>query len=319
MKILVLGAGATGGYFGARLAAAGADVTFLVRPERRRQIERDGLSVKSPFGDLRIKPKMVVESELQPEYGAVLLTCKAYDLDGAMTSVAPAIGPRTCILPLLNGVRHIAMLDERFGKSRVLGGLCHISATLAPGGEILHLNDTHILTVGARLDSQNQAVRGIEDAFRDTGVRFRVSQAIEREMWEKFCFIATLSALTCLMRANVGDIVATHDGVKLMAEALDACIAVARRRGAAIEEAWRERTLVTLIKPGSTLTASMLRDIERGARTEAEHVLGDMHRRSEVVGVANPWIRAAYCHLETYELRRARTSPRPAGEGHESA
>ncbi|PIV76694.1 MAG: 2-dehydropantoate 2-reductase, partial [Rhodocyclales bacterium CG17_big_fil_post_rev_8_21_14_2_50_68_7] len=256
MKILVLGAGATGGYFGARLAAAGAEVTFLVRPERRRQLEQDGLSVRSPFGDLRIKPRTVVESELQPEYGAILLTCKAYDLDGAMASMAPAVGPRTAIIPLLNGLRHIAMLDERFGADRVLGGLCHIAATLTPRGEILHLNDIHLMTIGARLASQNQAIRMIDEAFRGAGFTLRISDAIERELWEKFCFLATLAAITCLMRGAIGDIVATRDGVKFMAETLDTCIAVARRRGAKIEEAWRERTLVTLIKPGSTMTAS---------------------------------------------------------------
>ncbi|HCX33840.1 MAG TPA: 2-dehydropantoate 2-reductase [Rhodocyclaceae bacterium] len=306
MKILVLGAGATGGYFGARLAAAGAEVTFLVRPERRRQLEQDGLSVRSPFGDLRIKPRTVVESELQPEYGAILLTCKAYDLDGAMASMAPAVGPRTAIIPLLNGLRHIAMLDERFGADRVLGGLCHIAATLTPRGEILHLNDIHLMTIGARLASQNQAIRMIDEAFRGAGFTLRISDAIERELWEKFCFLATLAAITCLMRGAIGDIVATRDGVKFMAETLDTCIAVARRRGAKIEEAWRERTLVTLIKPGSTMTASMLRDLESGSRIECEQVIGDMLRRSEVVGVDAPWLKAAYCHLQTYEIRHAR-------------
>lgn len=306
MKILVLGAGATGGYFGARLAAAGADVTFLVRPERRAQIERDGLSIRSPFGDLRIKPRTAIESELQPEYNVIVLTCKAYDLDAAMNSLKPAMGPRTAIVPLLNGLRHIAMLDERFGADRVLGGLCHIAATLNARGEIVHLNDLHLMTIGARLPSQNQAVRMIEEAFRGANFNLRISDAIERELWQKFCFLATLAATTCLMRGAIGDIVATRDGVKFMAETLDACIAVARRRGTQIDEAWRERTLVTLIRPGSTMTASMLRDLENGFRIESEHVIGDMLRRSEVVGVEAPWLKAAYCHLQTYEIRRAR-------------
>jgi 2-dehydropantoate 2-reductase len=306
MKTLVLGAGATGGYFGGRLAAAGRDITFLVRPERRQQIEKDGLIVKSPSGDLRLKVKTVSDTEVTPEYGVVLLTCKAYDLESAMNSIAPAMGPRTTVIPLINGLRHIGMLDDRFGPDRVLGGLSYVSVQLEPNGEIRHLGDAHAMVVGARMASQTPALRGIADDFRDAGFTFRISESIERELWEKFCFLATLASITCLFRGTIGDIAATRDGIEIMAETLDDCIAVARKRGAGIDESWRERTLVALIKEGSPLTSSMLRDVEVGARIEIEQIVGDMLRRADVVGVAAPWLRAAYCHLQTYENRRKR-------------
>src|SRR5688572_25116359 len=115
MRLLVLGAGGIGGYFGGRLAAAGTDVTFLVRPKRRAQIERDGLRIISPAGDLTLPVRTVGADELTPAYDLVLLTCKAYDLDSAMEAIAPAMNGGCAVVPMLNGISHIDRLSERFG------------------------------------------------------------------------------------------------------------------------------------------------------------------------------------------------------------
>ena len=120
MRLLVLGAGGIGGYFGGRLAAAGVDVRFLVRPRRAAQLAETGLVIKSPLGDLTLPVKTVVEAP--PSVDAVLLACKAYDLEGAMTAIAPAIGPSTCIVPLLNGVRHLDHLMAHLGEGGVALG-----------------------------------------------------------------------------------------------------------------------------------------------------------------------------------------------------
>ena len=148
MKILVLGAGAIGGYFGARLQQAGADVTFLVRSRRAAQLAAHGLAVRSPFGDFDVKPRWLEAQALREPYDLVLLTCKAYDLDGALEAIAPAMGPTSHVLPLLNGLLHLDRLAQAFGAQRVVGGCCSIPVTLGPQGEVLHLAKMHRIAFG---------------------------------------------------------------------------------------------------------------------------------------------------------------------------
>src|SRR5436305_1971639 len=124
MRILVLGAGAIGGYFGGRLAEAGVDVTFLVRPQRQRRLAEDGLVIRSPAGDINRKAETVLAGDIRSLYDVVLLTCKAYDLDAALHAIAPAMGPKSVIIPMLNGLLHLDILIKRFGRERVMGGGC---------------------------------------------------------------------------------------------------------------------------------------------------------------------------------------------------
>src|SRR5258707_10580138 len=140
MRILVVGAGPMGGYFGGRLLQAGRDVTFLVRPRRGGDLARDGFVIKSPNGDATLKnPPAVQADKLNEKFDVVLLSCKAFDLDDAIKSFAPAVGPQTAIIPLLNGMRHLDVLDEKFGKDRVLGGLCGIAVTLDEHPHVVQL------------------------------------------------------------------------------------------------------------------------------------------------------------------------------------
>src|ERR1700688_1522597 len=140
MRILVVGAGAIGGYFGGRLLAAGRDVTFLVRPRRAAELASAGLVIKSPNGDVTLKnPPTVQAGKLSEKFDVVLLSCKAFDLDDAIKSFAPAVGPQAAVIPLLNGMRHLDVLDERFGPGHVLGGLCAIAVTLNDRREVVQL------------------------------------------------------------------------------------------------------------------------------------------------------------------------------------
>jgi len=307
MRFLVVGAGAIGGYFGGRLLEAGRDVTFLVRPRRATQLAGAGLAIRSRFGDAAFpKPPLLLAEELNEPFDVVLLCCKAYDLEGAMDSFAPAVGPATAILPLLNGMRHLDALDARFGRSRVLGGWCTISAALDAQGRVVHLNDLHTLRFGERDGARSARAEAVAAAFAGAKFDGRLSETIVQEMWEKWAFIAAAAGITCLMRAAIGDIVAT--GAADLATALLAeCADVAARQGFALRPEALERTRVILTTPGSPLMASMLRDIERGAPTEADHILGDLLRRAEVAGADRaPLLRIACAHLRAYEARRAR-------------
>lgn len=306
MRILVVGAGATGGYFGGRLLEAKQDVTFLVRPRRAAELAASGLQIKSRFGNVTLpQPPTVLAENLHGEFDLILLSCKAYDLDDAMASFAPAVGPQTLILPVLNGMRHLDVLDQRFGPSHALGGVCIVSSILELGGRIVHVNDLHMLSFGERDGSHSPRVEAIATAFSSAHFVSRISASILAEMWEKWTFIATCAGINSLMRASVGDIVAGGaDGLAL--ELLAECAAIAASQGYPVRPASMERNRATFTMRDSPLAASMFHDIERHARVEADHVIGDLLRRGEEKKFLSPLMRVAYAHLKVYEARRAR-------------
>jgi 2-dehydropantoate 2-reductase len=306
MRTLVVGAGGIGGYFGGRLLDAGADVTFLVRPGRAAQLAAQGLVIESPHGGVNIPHPPTVQAEnLREHFDLVLLSCKAYDLDDAIRSLAPAVGPNTSILPLLNGMRHIDVLDEHFGSGAVLGGLCLIASTVGEDGRIVHMNALHALTFGERDGSDSPRAKAIERELSRARFDVSLTNTIVHEMWEKWVFIATLAGITCLMRSTVGDIEAAG-GAPLVFALMDECAEIAAQSGFAPRDAALERSRTTFTAPGSSLTASMYRDIERGGRTEGEHIFGDLLRRGRRADRADSILRIAYTHLATYEVRRAR-------------
>jgi 2-dehydropantoate 2-reductase len=301
-----VGAGGTGGYFGGRLLEAGRDVTFLVRARRAALLAEHGLVIKSPHGDFsRANPPTVQSAALRDPYDLIILSCKAYDLESAMDSFAAAVGPDTAILPLLNGMQHLDALEARFGAQAVLGGVCMIASTIDDEGRVLHLNDINAIFFGERDGARSARAQAIEAELTGAKFKSRLSDDIIQEMWEKWVFIATGAGITSLMRSTVGDIEAAG-GAPLAAALLDECARVAAGNGHApgAETIERSRTMFTL--PGSSLTASMYRDIERGARTEGEHILGDLLRRSGDLQHGMSLLRTAYVHVMTYEARRAR-------------
>jgi 2-dehydropantoate 2-reductase len=314
MRILVVGAGATGGYFGGRLLQAGRDVTFLVRAARAAELARDGLVIRSPHGDATLPaPATVLAERLDRPFDLIVLACKAYDLEAAIASFAPAVGPDSAVLPLLNGMRHLDLLDGRFGRARVLGGQCVIAATLDEKRAIVHLNDVHSVTFGERDSGSSERVRAIAGAMNGAAFDARLSENIVLEMWEKWVFLATLAASTCLMRAAVGDIGAAPGGSAFMLALFEECRAVAQAQGFAPRPAMLERSRAGLLAAGSPFTASMLRDIERNAPIEADHIIGDLIRRAEAAGAPGPaasspvpLLRLAFTQLKAYEARRAR-------------
>ncbi len=304
MRTLVVGAGAVGGYFGGRLLEAGRDVTFLVRPRRAAQLAKTGLVIKSPaYGDFRQpSPKTVQADALREPYDLILLSCKAYDLEDAITSFAPAVGPKTAILPILNGIRHVEVLEQRFGAGAVMGGLAYIASNVDDEGRIVHLNSNHLICFGELDGTVSPRAKAIADEM--TGARFdwKLRDAIVQEMWEKWVFIATGAGLTCLMRASVGDVEAAG-GAPLAIHLAEECASIAASQGHRPSDTSMENTRKTFTTKGSTLTASMFRDIERGGRTECEHLLGDLYRRGTPDSV--PMLRSAYTHVAAYEIRRA--------------
>ena len=309
MRILVVGAGAVGGYFGGRLAAAGRDVTFLVRAGRAEELRRAGLVIRSARGDLTQRDvKTVQAGETAGPFDLVVLSCKAYNLDDAIASFAPFVGPSTTILPLLNGMRHIDVLKQKFGAARVLGGQCVIAATLNREREIVHLNDSHGITFGELEGGLSERVQAIAGVMTGAGFDASTSDDILLRMWEKWVFLATLAAGTCLFRGSVGDILSAPDGRRAIEGLLGECRAIAQHNGYTMGPQFDGRANQMLFTP-SPLTASMLRDVENRSRTEADHILGDLIARggpAQQRDAALSLLRIAYSHLKAYDARQAR-------------
>jgi 2-dehydropantoate 2-reductase len=301
----VVGAGAIGGYFGGRMLQAGRDITFLVRPRRASELASAGLVIKSPNGDVTLKnPHAVQADTLKEKFDVVLLSCKAFDLDDAIRSFAPAVGPNTSIIPLLNGMLHLNALDEKFGQGRVLGGLCAIAVTLNEAREVVQLQPMQSLNFGERDGRMTERIRAIAEVFASGKFGSVASENIMQEMWEKWAFLASLAASTSLMRSPIGHILAAPGGRDFLLGILDECSAIAKAAGYAPRAPFLERAQGMLITEGSPLTASMFRDIQAGAKVEADHVIGDLVARGDAAKIPVPKLRTAYTHLKAYERQR---------------
>jgi 2-dehydropantoate 2-reductase len=305
MRVLVVGAGAIGGYFGGRMLQAGRDITFLVRPKRASELASAGLVIKSPNGDVTLKnPPTVQADRLAEKFDVVLLSCKAFDLEDAIKSFAPAVGPKTSIIPLLNGMLHLNVLDQKFAAERVLGGLCAIAATLNEAREVVQLAPMQSLNFGERGGGMSDRVRAIAEIFAADNTGAVASEHIMQDMWEKWVFLATLAASTSLMRTSVGNILAAPGGKDFLLGMLDECSAIATAEGHAPGGPFFQRTRGLLTAEGSQMTASMFRDVRAGLPVEADHVIGDLIARADAAKVPVPKLRTAYTHLKAYEKQR---------------
>jgi 2-dehydropantoate 2-reductase len=322
MRILVLGAGAIGGYFGGRLAEAGIDVTFLVRPARAKALAKHGLVIKSPAGDAKLKVKTIgahdhlpFETDAGLPFDVVLVTCKAYDLDDAIEAITPHVDAGAIALPVLNGMAHIDRLRDRLGHGRVVAGACQIPAVMNANGEIEHLDSMARMVFGRLHDQPNALeVDPVLDALTVATLRAKFSSKridpIDQNLWDKWVMLATLAGMTTLMRGSVGAIMAARDGRALMEEFLQEAIAVATKSGYPPSADYLAAIRKLLFDENSSFTASMLRDLEAGRRVEAEHIVGDLLRRAQAFGTEHRLLGAAYCHLQVYETRSAKEAAR---------
>jgi 2-dehydropantoate 2-reductase len=311
MRILILGAGGTGGYFGGRLVESGADVTFLVRPERARILKENGLVIKSPAGNAELQVSTILAGESARKFDVALVTCKAYDLGSATAAIEPHVEAGAIALPIMNGMAHIDHMRERLGHGRVAGGIAQISSTINAFGEIEHLNPTARIVFGAFADQPNHLeIDPVLDELlavtSKANFASKRAEPIDQNLWEKWVMLATLAGMTTLMRASVGEIMATKSGSDLMAEFLEEAIAVATEAEYPPSEEFLKHARGVLFAQDSSFTASMLRDMEAGGPIEGEQIIGDMYRRARDAGLDAHLLRVANCHVQAYEARRAK-------------
>lgn len=301
MRLLVVGAGSTGGYVGGRLTQAGNDVTFLVRPARARQLRESGLHIVSPHGDATVMPQVITANQISQTYDAVLLTVKQLQLDAALNDVAPAIGTDTMILPVLNGMRHMELLTQRFAARNVVGCVLKVATVLEDDGRIVQLAPIQDLAYGELDGKATARIKALDAFMKRANIGARWSTTIEREMWEKWILLASLGAITCLMRGTVGEIEAAVGGTDFALRIINEIVAIVQARGVPPSDSFLSAAREQLTARGSDFASSMFRDVQRGRPTEVEAIIGDLVRRGAEAQIETPLLSAAYTHLSLYQ------------------
>ena len=304
MKILILGAGALGGYFGGWLAENGADVTFLVRPARKAQLERDGLRIESSVGALQRPVVAITREQITGPSDVVLITAKAYDLESAIEAIRPAVGPETAVLPILNGMRHIDRLVGEFGAERVIGGLAKIQATLKPDGTVLTMGAWNEIIFGELDGRMSERVTTLAALFPAPQVRVQAVPDIKFQLWRKLVHLGTVATVTTLTREAIGTVTRAADGPWLIESTLRCVADIAAAEGYAIPEPMIQDYLKVFGAAGSTYKASMLRDMEKGGLTEGAHIIGYLAERAKAHAITNPIFRIAAANAQAYEVGR---------------
>ncbi|MEU4672766.1 2-dehydropantoate 2-reductase [Amycolatopsis sp. NPDC023774] len=302
-RILVVGAGATGGFFGGRLAQAGRDVTFLVRPGRAAALMERGLRITGLGEETVLTPKLVRAGELTEPYDLVLFTVKAAGLEQAIEDVAPAVGPDTLVLPVLNGLRHIDALVARFGEKRVLGGVAIVMTTVDGAGDIRRLFDLQSLTYGARTGPAPAGLAEAHELLSGAGFDTALSPDITAAMWAKWVFIASIGAVTSLMRGTVGDVAGQPGGIAFAEAVVAECAAVAAAAGHPPAAAVLANARGTVTEVGSPRAPSLYRDLTAGLPVEGEQIFGDLVDRAHALGVSVPLLELVRLNLRVYQSR----------------
>lgn len=304
MRILVVGAGAVGGYFGGRLVEKGEDITFLVRTKRKQQLEQHGLIIESVNGNVKVQPKLIISGEEAAPYDVILLSTKAYHLEEAIGSIAPYVGENTMILPLLNGILHIEKLIQAFGSDKVLGGLCFIETTLDSLGRVLQTSPAHTLMFGERNGEKSERIERLAKSFHGAKANFYLSQKINQEMWHKYLFIAACSGVTTLLRSPMGPIREEPMGAEIMTKLVDEIASVMKEMNAPIAETAAEEQLKKLNAIGAGMKSSMQRDMEKRLQIEADHLQGYLIQKAKELGISVPVLDVVYANQKVYERQR---------------
>ncbi|QKE06956.1 2-dehydropantoate 2-reductase [Bacillus cereus] len=301
MRILVLGAGGVGGFFGGRLVEKGEDVTFLVRSKRKKQLEERGLVIRSVNGDFSFQPKLITKEDRTAPFDVILFSTKAYHLNEAIQDLKPFVGESTVIIPLLNGIAHLSLLQKEFGEEKVIGGLCFIETTLNDEGEIVQTSAVNRLVFGEMKSQHAEKIKHISKAFAGTKSSFVLSENITQDMWHKYLFITVMSGLTTLMRAPIGPIRESEGGHDFIRNLFEECVQIMRCIGAPVKDDITEEHMKTIDKISYDMKSSMQRDMEKGSSIEGTHLQGYLLDVAKQFSIEAPLLGVVYQNLKVYE------------------
>ncbi|AXO97951.1 2-dehydropantoate 2-reductase [Bacillus anthracis] len=301
MRILVLGAGGVGGFFGGRLVEKGEDVTFLVRSKRKKQLEERGLVIRSVNGDFSFQPKLITKEDRTAPFDVILFSTKAYHLNEAIQDLKPFVGESTVIIPLLNGIAHLSLLQKEFGEEKVIGGLCFIETTLNDEGEIVQTSAANRLVFGEMKSQHAEKIKHISKAFAGTKSSFVLSENITQDMWHKYLFITVMSGVTTLMRAPIGPIRESEGGHDFIRNLFEECVQIMRCIGAPVKDDITEEHMKTIDKISYDMKSSMQRDMEKGSSIEGTHLQGYLLDVAKQFSIEAPLLGVVYQNLKVYE------------------
>ena len=306
MRILTVGAGAVGGYVGGRLAQAGRDVEFLVRPGRAARLRDEGLRIVGAAGTDVVDARPVTAADLAGPYDLVLVGVKAQSLQAAIEDFRPAVGARTAVVPFLNGINHIDVLVAVFGRPAVLGGVLRIVTQLDADGAIRELAPGGSIQIGELDATASERADSIAECLAVPGFDVSVPANIVDAMWSKWVFIATIGAVTSLAHGSIGEVVATPGGAAFAENTLAEAASVVKAAGHELGDAAFEAVRKSVTTPGAPTTSSLSRDLVAGQPTEVDAVIGDLIDLAHASQLPVARLEAAALVLRAHDARLAR-------------
>ncbi|MNW49655.1 2-dehydropantoate 2-reductase [compost metagenome] len=301
MRFLIVGAGAIGGYFGGLLVQKGEDVTFFVRPSKKSQLAKDGLIVRSVHGDFQTPIRAITNGEAADPFDCIIISVKAYHLPQLQFDLEPYVGDHTMILPLLNGYEHFDFLRKQFGSEKVLGGLCYIETTLDHDGSVVQTSPFHRIVFGEWNGVHSERTQLLLNHLDHAGFTVARSHDIQREVWQKYIFVASLSAITTLMDASVGTILATAESRAIYEKLLHEIVTLAHNAGMPIDSEMEAHTLKTMESLRPEMMSSMQRDMLKKLPIEASHLHGSLLALAATSNTVYPILETVYARLKVYE------------------
>ncbi|MBM7571066.1 2-dehydropantoate 2-reductase [Aquibacillus albus] len=302
MKIVVLGAGALGAYFGARWEQSGQDVVFLVRPKRAQQLRQSGILIHSVEGDYAIEAPNVIEDASEVDTAdLVLLAVKGYHLQDTISQLKTLTAKGARVLPVLNGIEHLPILQEQLGEEAVLGGLSFIIATLDNQGDVVHASSFHDLRFGPLHPSQQALCQQIESVSRNAKMNAKQADDISLEMWNKYMFITAFSGITTATDSVIGEVRKRPSTFRIAEKILEDMTKLANANNIPLNKQHVEKAMDNLRKFDEDATSSMHQDRRKGLRLEVEHLHGGAIRLAEQSGLELPYVETIYGILKRFE------------------
>ncbi|MCY0896811.1 MAG: ketopantoate reductase family protein [Alicyclobacillaceae bacterium] len=302
MNIVILGAGAVGGYFGGRLALAGLPVHFLVRPKRYEQLQQNGLEISSSYGQWTIHPQLAARASDLTDVDVVVVGVKNYHLEAALPELMVLVEKGARILPLLNGMDHLTTLTDAFGRERVLGGTCYIEATLDAKGRVLQTGPLQDIVFGPRASDEASMAfaKDLHSVLEQGNFRVTLSEDIETDMWQKFTFLTAMSSITAGVHSPIGPIVEDEVTRAFLCGVIAEIVQIARADGAKLPDNAESYILERMQRAPANMTSSLHRDLEKGLELELDSLQGAFLRRAAFHQMAAPHLTAIYALLHPH-------------------
>ena len=300
MKVLILGVGGLGAFFGAHIQKTNCDVTFLVRENTKKLISEHGIKIVSDFGNFKIKPVLITKKDLKVNYDVVIISCKAYDLDEAINDLKPS-QKNAVIIPLLNGQAHINKLEKAFKKENVFGGVAHVSSNTNAPGEIKHVGKIKRLSFGPRYKGNEEITNDFYQLCRKADFQTILSEDINQDIWEKWIFLATIAGATTLFQTSIDNINTKPNGKIFIQNLWNECINISKENGYELRTESKSLHEDLLFKSGYPFKASMLVDMEKKLMTEHEHIFFEFIKLAKKKKLNTSLLETCHLNMSIYE------------------